>query len=357
MTPRQRWLATLNGDPIDKAATDIWATPECMKSLRDHFGIEGDTYEDDTKVWDNLNIDGVQGVGVPYNGPDLADPEGDLWGVRRKRVGHGTGAYNEIINSPLADAQTVADVERHSWPSPDHFDYTHVAELIDRGGQHRIVRGGGYEPFLICCHIRGMEQAYMDLAMEPEVTEAILQKLFDFHFEQNRRILEAGQGRIDMFYLAEDLGGQHGPLFSLDLYKQFFLPNQIKMAKMVHDHGAKVFYHSDGAMNTFLPLLIEEVGIDVLNPLQWRCPGMELKELVRDFAGDIAFHGGIDNQQTLPFGTAEEVKQEVTDVAKIMSDANARWICAPCHNIQSNTSVENILAMYETADQLAPTYQ
>ena len=105
------------------------------------------------------------------------------------------------------------------------------------------------------------------------------------------------------------------------------------------------------AARVFVPDLIDVVGIDILNPLQWRCPGMELPGLVRDFGKHVAFHGGIDNQQTLPFGSVADVRREVRSVAKIM--ANARWICAPCHNIQAVSPVENVLAMYDEAAKLA----
>ncbi len=100
----------------------------------------------------------------------------------------------------------------------------------------------------------------------------------------------------------------------------------------------------------FLPDLVNEVGIDILNPLQWRCPGMDLSGLVRDYGDRLIFHGGIDNQQTLPFGTVEDVRKEVREVAAVMRDS--RWICAPCHNIQSVSPAANVIAMYETIREI-----
>jgi uroporphyrinogen decarboxylase len=197
-----------------------------------------------------------------------------------------------------------------------------------------------------------MEQAYEDLIVSPEIADAIMGHLFDFHYELMRRIFEAGGGKIDLTYLAEDLGGQNGPLMSLELYRRFLRPGQKKMADLARSFGIHVFYHTDGAARMFLPDLIDVVGIEVLNPLQWRCPGMELAGLVRDFGRRVAFHGGIDNQQTLPFGTVEDVRREVREVGRVM--AGARWICAPCHNIQAVSPVENVLAMYEEAARLKP---
>jgi uroporphyrinogen decarboxylase len=90
-----------------------------------------------------------------------------------------------------------------------------------------------------------------------------------------------------------------------------------------------------------------ELGIDILNPIQWRCKGMEREGLKADFGDKIIFHGAVDNQYTLPFGTVEEVRQEVLDNLRILG-AGGGYIIAPCHNIQAVSPVENILAMYET---------
>jgi len=117
------------------------------------------------------------------------------------------------------------------------------------------------------------------------------------------------------------------------------------MAKLMHDAGVFVFHHSDGAIRKIIPDMIE-VGIDVLNPIQWRCRGMEREGLRRDFGDTLVFHGAVDNQQTLPFGSVEDVRAEVRENLKIFGTG---YILAPCHNIQAVSPVENIVAMYEEA--------
>jgi uroporphyrinogen decarboxylase len=122
------------------------------------------------------------------------------------------------------------------------------------------------------------------------------------------------------------------------------------MADLGRKYGVHIMYHTDGAARVFLPDLVDKVGIEVLNPIQWRCRGMERELLVRDFGGRIVFHGSIDNQQTLPFGSPAEVENEIADSVQLYR--SARWICAPCHRIQSVTPTANILAMYETIHRL-----
>jgi uroporphyrinogen decarboxylase len=94
------------------------------------------------------------------------------------------------------------------------------------------------------------------------------------------------------------------------------------------------------------------LGIDVLNPIQWRCAGMEREELKRDFGDDVIFHGAVDNQYTLAFGSVEEVRTEVEENIEILGDGGG-YILAPCHNIQAVSPPENIVAMYETGYELA----
>lgn len=118
-----------------------------------------------------------------------------------------------------------------------------------------------------------------------------------------------------------------------------------RMIELVHSAGAFVFHHDDGAIRKIIPDLIE-TGIDILNPIQWRCKGMNRTELKRDFGDSVIFHGGMDNQQTMAFGTVEDVRQEVSENIAILGKGGG-YILAPCHCIQSVSPPENIVAMYE----------
>ncbi|MAE67323.1 MAG: uroporphyrinogen-III decarboxylase-like protein [Phycisphaeraceae bacterium] len=346
MTPRERWIALLEGRTPDRVPTDYWATPDFHERFRRDLGCD-----DDEQLWRLLHIDHPKTVAPRWrleHHPD--DPQADMWGVRRRTIPHGTGTYDEVCQGPLANVQCARDVERFRWPDPDDFDYGTVRDTLATDDGERAIRAAVYEPFLIYCAMRGMEQAFEDLLLNPTIAEAILDHLFAFHYEHNRRVFEAGGGKIDLTYVAEDLGGQSGPLFGVELYRRFLLRNQKRMADLARSFRVHVFYHTDGAARDFIPLLVDEVGIEVLNPVQWRCPGMERESLVRDFGGRIAFHGAMDNQQTLPFGTVDDVAREVEENVAIFRDA--RWICAPCHNIQSVSSTENIRTLYEKIHDL-----
>lgn len=355
MTPRERWLTLLAGKTPDRIPTDYWATTELHAKLKSDLAVS-----DDEQLWQRLHIDRPVHVADPlfgatplkrsHSAPHV--PEGqDMWGVQYRSIEYGSsdaggGTYNEADFRPLEHATSVGELRAYKWPSPDDFDYSGVTRFVDAQDGSRPICAGVYEPFLLYCLLRGLEQGFEDLLVNTDIADAILGKLFDFFHEHNRRIFAAGKGKIDVTYIAEDLGGQTGPLFSLEVYRRFFLPNQKRMADLARSFGIHVMYHTDGAARAFLPDLIDVVGIEILNPIQWRCPGMEIESLVRDFGKSVIFHGAMDNQQTMPFGSTQDVADEVKRNIELFS--GSRWICAPCHNLQNVTPTANVVAMYET---------
>ena len=146
--------------------------------------------------------------------------------------------------------------------------------------------------------------------------------------------------------VAEDMGSQQGLLCSREHLQEFFFPYMKRMIDLAHDAGALVDMHSDGTVRQLLPDMIE-MGVDILNPVQWRCRGMDREALKRDFGDKLVFEGAMDNQYTLPFGTEEEVRQEVRDNLRLLG-ADGGYLLAPCHNIQVVGPPENVVAMYET---------
>lgn len=163
-------------------------------------------------------------------------------------------------------------------------------------------------------------------------------------------MFEACDGLIDLAQVTDDLGSQTGPLISMASYREFYAPQHKRFIDLSHEFGIKVMHHDDGSCRPFLPLLVE-MGIDVLNPVQWNCPGMDLRELKAEFGNRICFHGGIENQRILPFGTPGEVRAEVRHCIDELASDGTGYILAPCHNIQVVSPVENILAMYDEAQR------
>jgi len=251
-----------------------------------------------------------------------------------------------VTNAPLAAFSSVAEIDaNYVWPNPDHWDYSHLSAEI-KGMEPRTIQGGGSEPLLTYTNLRGDSQAFMDFIENPEIVQYCLGKLFELAYQNTLRIFESIPGTVSITYVAEDLGGQDAIMYSPDHCREYLFPGMKRMMDLTKQHGSHVFTHSDGSFREVIPDLIE-LGMEVLNPIQWRCKGMEREGLKRDFGARVVFHGGVDNQHTIPFGSVEEVRHEVVDNYRILG-AGGGYILAPCHNIQAVTPPENIVALYET---------
>ncbi|MBN2088178.1 uroporphyrinogen-III decarboxylase-like protein [candidate division KSB1 bacterium] len=342
MNSLERWLAVINHEIPDRVPTDFWSTEEVLYRLLKDLKC---AQEDD--LWRKLYIDKLHVIEAKYIGPTKPD----LWNLEYRAVTYANeaGTYKEVISHPLAFAQTVDDLNQFDWPSPDWYDYSHLheeAEALHYAGWP--VRCGSFEPFLLYCQLRGMEQSFMDLVLNPELAHALLKRIFDFYYTYIARQFEsAGKGNVEICYVAEDLGTQTGLLMSEELIDEFLKPNMKKMIDLTHAFGASAFHHSDGAVRPLIPGMLA-IGIDFLNPIQWRCPGMERQQLKDDFGEKIVFHGAVDNQFTLPYGTIDDVIAEVKENIDVLGQRGG-YVLAPCHNIQTITSTEKIVAMYQTA--------
>jgi len=371
MSPKERWLAVLNKKQPDRIPMDYWGTPEVSAKLIKYFGISDKSETEiiagfgqnrflptkeaiptsrllEREALKRLNIDFVIRLEATYTGPQ---PElgSDPFGCRYRSVDYGEGTYTECTHSPLAEFNSVAEIEQnYTWPEPDWWDYSTIPEQID-GYDDYPIRAGGSEPFLFYKYLRGDSQAFMDLVIQPEIVHYCLDKLFDLAYENTRRmyqlIPDASSGLV-LTYVNEDLGGQSGLLYSPQHIREFLFPRMKRIVDLAHNAGGYVFHHDDGSIWKIIPDLVD-LGIDILNPIQWRLKNMAREDLKHEFGEKLIFHGGVDNQHTMPFGSADDVRKEVIDNIKILGE-DGGYIIAPCHNIQPNTPIENILMLYET---------
>ena len=354
MNPKERILSAINKQGLGKIPCDYWGTQEVTDMLKNHLGVETEL-----DLWKRLGIDKIINLtptplGVPvsphYVGPLLSANE-DIWRVKyaSKVYADGKGVYWEICFNPLAGLDTIEEVEANFvFPKADWFDFSTIEEECNRYPNYAIECGYS-SPLFVYCNLRGMERALMDLVVNKEYAHFVINKICDFFYSFHEKLFESAKGLIDIAEVTDDFGTQTGLLISPENFDQFFKPHHERLIKLVKDFGIKVFHHDDGAIRLLIPKLIE-LGIDVLNPIQWKLPGMDPSELKENFGKAVCFHGGVDNQETLPFGKPEDVEREVLYLLETLGSDGTGYILAPCHNIQPITPVENIIALYETVN-------
>jgi uroporphyrinogen decarboxylase len=351
MTPRERVLAVLDRRPVDRLPVDLWHAPEVAAALRHHFDVP-----DDVSMWRALGLDKIVWDFLEYRAEDgertstLPGTESDrrgqrtMWGVPLRTVQAGEARYEEFGAPPLAgyDARSLDDYPW--WPKVDRFDYDSAAAVAARVSPTYAVIGPWVSLLEIYCQLRGMEQAMVDLVARPAFVDAVLDRVEDIQARMMTRLFTRAAGHLDLVFISDDIAGQQSLLISPGMWARHLRPRLTRWCDLAHAHGLRVFYHTDGAARALLgPIL--ECGVDVLNPIQHACPGMDRAELKRTFGQRVIFHGGVDNQSVLPRGTPADVRAEVKECLRTLGAGREGYICCSCHNVQAGTPVDNVLAL------------
>jgi len=260
------------------------------------------------------------------------------------------GRPKKTLNQPgvFAGCEDPGDVDAFDWPDPDHLDFTACTKTIDYVvAKEMAVVGGMWIPFFhILCDFMGMDNYFIKMHTHPEVVDRVTERVLDFYLEANRRFLDAASDRIDVFFFGNDLGSQQDLLISPAMFERFVLPGIVRVVEQAKSHDLEVMLHSCGAVSKIIPALID-TGIDALHPLQARASGMDAENLVGRFGGRIAFVGGVDTQDLLPFRSASAVRKEVRRLKALFG---SRFVVSPSHEaLLPNVKIENAIAMRDAA--------
>jgi uroporphyrinogen decarboxylase len=349
MNSRERAFLALEHKVGDRIPIDFWASKGTIQNIEKCLGIPYDQFLDER------DVDFRYIAGPKYIGPPLEDGK-DIWGVKRTTVHlelkNGTENYQEVSESPLATAETVEDIENYPhWPSPDSFNYSGIEAQCDAiRAKNRVVvfmgdrlnRVAQLKPAM---YLRGMENILIDMILWEDGAKAILGKVKDFYLAYLERILTAANGKIDIVLTGDDFGAQNGPLISPDMWRKFIKPGFAEYLTLIKKHNTKTMHHTCGSVVELIPDMIE-CGLDVLQSVQPEALNMSLAELMAKFGKSICFQGGISIQQTMPFGTPNEVRQEVKRIADLVKPVGGYIFCT-AHNVQADTPTENVLALLD----------
>lgn len=278
----------------------------------------------------------------------------DMWGVPYKGA---EGDHYAVDGAPLRAAQTIADIEAHAWPDPD--DPAQFAGLRERARD--LFENTGYVigadaikagPLMSCLQIRGYEQFFVDMVVDPEFSDALMQKVTDLLCRMWTRYMEAVGPWVQIAYVTDDLGTQTSLLLSPKLYRKRVKPFHAQLHRHIKSCAdVKLMMHTDGAVLPLIDDLIE-TGADILNPVQTSTQGMDDTAALKERFGDrIAFHGAMDVQQMMPNATPEELRWEI---ARRMTDLgrDGGYIIAPCHNIGHDIPPETTIAFFDMVREL-----
>jgi len=369
MNSRERVIQAINHQEPDRVPIDINPLHDFYYDLKQYLHLDIEE-----KVKHNYAMEVIphprvlQKLGVDISSVKLGSPSiktkeprsdglvEDDWGILYKVVSQpGGGSYYEVVSSPLADAE-LADLAHYPWPIPDLPGRGEEAEknakALFEDTELAILGRFGGAITETAINMLGMENWMIRLTSDPDFIEALLTKITDIQIALDRIGLEATAKYLQIYKASgEDLGMQIGPLYSMKMFRNQFLPHfkrRFQAARSYLDSvnpAVKIMLHSCGSISKFLPDLID-AGIDIIDPIQPHAAAMNSAELKANYGDKLTFHGGVDIQQVLPFGTKEDIETEVQTRINDLGPGGG-YILAPAHNVQADVKPENIIYMIE----------
>ncbi len=378
MTSNERVKMALNHKQPDKIPFDLGSSGvttinvNTLKELRSYFGLsnEGIIATDTINQTSTLSDDLIEIMNIDVKGVDpLPLKEGnlykDVWEEGRAKFLRDefgitwrmpeAGHYYDLFEHPLAEAEEIEDINNFAWPNGGVLErftgmkekIEHIVDVEKKAFMLGRMSAGMWENAM---WMTGYEKFFCDMLTNEALTQAIMEKFVQIKIDYWDKALECAGEKAMVCSLADDLGTQSSLLVSLDCYKKLIWPWHKKLIDFIKSKAktnVHIFFHTDGACKEAIPLLIE-AGVDVLNPVQVNCVGMDTKALKKEFGKDICFWGALcDSQDILPFGTPtqvrEETKRRIDDLGY-----DGGWVAAPIHNIQPFVPTDNIIAMWET---------
>jgi len=373
MTCRERTLAALEHREPDRVPLDFGGRTTTIhlyahQALMQHLGLSGPqprlrsyhTYlvEPDPQLLQRFERASTVFFSRPpsdyvFKIDPVTNTYVDEWGT--KYYMPPDGYYYDIQSTPLATAESEADLQKYPWPNPK--DPSRVAGLA---AEIKAAYDAREKVIMMCTatlglwemswYLLGFEQAYVNLAANQPFMEALTERMLEWQMAYWDMVLGEVGPYIDLVQIGEDLGSQHGPLMAPATFRRIYKPRMRRLVDFIKQRTkARIYLHSCGSIYRMIPDLIE-VGIEVLNPVQVNAAEMDSARLKREFGKDLTFWGGGCDPVVLQTGTPTEVRDDVKRRIHDLAPGGG-FVFGSVHNIQANVPPANIVAMFEAAQQ------
>jgi len=366
LNSRERIQCVLNHEKPDRIPLDLGSIATTLETkacyeLMDHLNLNSKkntlkVFRADhvdlnyfTEILNRFNIDTRY---VHFSKPERPSNEKchvDEWGIEWCK----TGKYYDV-RTPTFETAKMDLLDDFQWPydlGKSELDrWESEADNFYKNTEKAVIANAiGLGIFEQATWMRGIEEFYKDLYENPDFASSLLDKVLETQITIFDRFIAAIGEYVEAFWVLDDLGHQKGLLVAPGKYRELIKPRQERLYSYIKKHtDSKLIMHSDGAIRPLIGDLIE-IGIDVLNPVQFSASGMDVKGLLNDYGEDLSFWGaGCDTQKTLPFGSVADVKKEVRNQLNSFHK-EGNLVFSTVHNIQPGTPPENIVAMLNEA--------
>lgn len=373
MTSRERVAHTLNHKQPDRPPFDCTLTIDAYNRLLDHLRLPI-PHKTDCTLFSTVKVDPemIEAMQLDFAYITLAPSTSfpaftngvesytDLWGLEYKKMVQPNGVVNyQVVNAPLAEAGTD-DLADYPWPDSDDDslfrNMEQEASELYRNTDLALIGNFGGSLFTLASLLRGMEQWYVDLMLDKDFVNRLLDILITYYTTIYTRSIDLIGRYLSIVRIDnDDYGTQEGLLISRDLFVETIKPQvaeyygTVKTAFQKINPAGVLMKHSCGDVSGIIDDLIE-MGIDILDPVQVSAKGMNIEGLKQRFGDRLCFHGGIDTQGLLPFGTVEEVRNGVAHTIEVLGRDGGYIVC-PVHHVEGDVPPENLLAIRDEVEK------
>ncbi|MEM3815934.1 MAG: uroporphyrinogen decarboxylase family protein [Candidatus Bathyarchaeia archaeon] len=359
LNSRERCIRSVLLEEPDRIPLNLNIRPEPYEGLKRVLKIAGkDSLDERLKVYRALGVDtasvslGLKGGYLPKDAEIKEGPYGpactigfkdgfevrrDVWGICSIWAPDHTYTYT-YIDHPLRSMS----IDEYNWPEIDEETIDH-ARKARKIFEDYCLYGGVTHLWEIAWQLTGFQEIIKMMFTDASKVDGILDRLHKLRMNEASILCEVG---VDVIVDGDDVGTQRGLMMSPSMWRRFLKPRYAELVDLCHRKGTFFLFHSDGWIEPIIPDLIE-IGVDILNPIQPEC--MDPSRLKKMYGDKICFEGTIGVQSTLPFGSPEDVAQEVKK--RIYDLGPTGLILGPTHSIQPDTPIGNILALYRAASK------
>ncbi len=360
MNSKERVLRAINHKEIDRVPFDLIGAPaEINKKLfqRLNIKIPDKLIYKHEELFGYFEVDvrrcdiGWNSSDAGYIGPPAIESEDTIenaiGGIYKASIDSTGQKTWSLVKPPLAEAKTADEILNYKrFFDIDWYNYTFPKEVYEKSNDYACVLYDAYMMFLNAMDFRGMENIMMDMAANPDMAHALFNKIGEFNLERLRRYLEANPGLFDIIGIGDDVAGQDGLFFSLDMWREYIKPHIQKAVDLCNEYKVIPYFHGCGGLSALFPDFIE-MGVKIVGRFQTSAKGNNLERLKKDFGNDLCLWGGIDAQHICIEGSVEDVKEHVKAVINTGSKGSG-FVASPTHQFTADTPVENIIAVYDT---------
>ena len=338
MNSKERFYATINREKVDRPAWWLgMPTPSAIPGLLQHFKAK------DMKELKSILDDDIWHVDVPFNNP----PHYDIGCALDFTPSHLMGNQDERVLSAhgfFKDKTDPADVATFDWPDPSKLiDPVEALRRVREVPKDKVSMAFMWSAhFQDACSAFGMEDALMTAMMYPDMFQAVVDRIIEFHLQAGETFYEAVKGELDAVAFGNDFGSQAALMVSPEFLREFILPGTKKLIDQAKSYGFTVMHHSCGSI---FPVVgdIFDAGADIFHPIQALAADMQPSKLKETYGTKGAFCGGVDAQELLVNGTPDQVSKKVLELKSIFPTG---LVISPSHEaILPDISPDNIEAI------------